>query len=62
MIIYFLYKIKKKSKNEKYVERYNGLTYLSEVFKGHPLCHQICFDRDNETVRSEFARIAAQML
>lgn len=43
-------------------ERYNGLTYLSEVFKGHPLCHQICFDRENETVRSEFARIAAQML
>lgn len=43
-------------------ERYNGLTYLSEVFKGHPLCHQICFDRDNETVRSEFAKIAAQML
>lgn len=43
-------------------ERYNGLTYLSEVFKGHPLCHQICFDKDNETVRSEFARIAAQML
>lgn len=43
-------------------ERYNGLTYLSEVFKGHPLCHQICFDRDSETVRSEFARIAAQML
>ncbi len=43
-------------------ERYNGLTYLSEVFKGHSLCHQICFDKDNETVRSEFARIAAQML
>lgn len=43
-------------------ERYNGLTYLSEVFKGHPLCHQICFDRENETVRSEFAKIAAQML
>lgn len=43
-------------------ERYNGLTYISEVFKGHPLCHQICFDRENETVRSEFARIAAQML
>lgn len=43
-------------------ERYNGLTYLSEVFKGHPLCHQICFDRESETVRSEFARIAAQML
>lgn len=43
-------------------ERYNGLTYISEVFKGNPLCHQICFDRDNETVRSEFAKIAAQKL
>lgn len=43
-------------------ERYNGLTYLSEVFKGNKLCHQICFDRESETVRSEFARIAARML
>ena len=43
-------------------ERYNGLTYLSEVFKGHPLCRHITFDRENETVRSEFARIAAKLL
>ena len=43
-------------------ERYNGLTYLSEVFKGHRLCRHITFDRDCETVRSEFAREAAQML
>ena len=43
-------------------ERYNGLTYLAEVFKGNELCRHITFDRENETVRSKFARVAATML
>lgn len=42
-------------------ERYNGLTYLSEKFKGNELCRQICFE-PGDTVRSSFAQIAAQVL
>ena len=42
-------------------ERYNGLVYLSEKFKGNPLCAQVSL-LDNESVRSTLARKAAQIL
>lgn len=42
-------------------ERYNGLVYLSEKFKGNPLCWQVTLD-DEESVRSELAFIAAKIL
>lgn len=42
-------------------ERYNGLVYVSEKFKGNPLCWQVTLD-DEESVRSELAFIAAKIL
>ncbi len=42
-------------------ERYNGLVYLSEKMKGIPGCDQITLLED-ESVRSELARIAAKIL
>ncbi len=36
-------------------ERYNGLTYASELLKGKPYCCQIGFD-ENESVRSPFVK------
>lgn len=42
-------------------ERYNGLVYLSEKFKGNPLCWQVTLE-DKESVRSDLAFIAAQIL
>ena len=42
-------------------ERYNGLVYLSEKMKENPLAWQVTL-KDNESVRSELARIAAQIL
>jgi len=41
-------------------EQYNGLTYISEKFKGSELCAQITFD-DNETVRSEAVKEALRI-
>ena len=42
-------------------ERSNGLSYASERFKGNPLCWQLTM-RDEESVRSELAKIAAILL
>ena len=36
-------------------ERYNGLTYASELLKGKPFCCQVGFDED-ESVRSSFVK------
>lgn len=42
-------------------ERFNGLVYLSEKMKGNHLCWQVTL-KDNESVRSELAFIAAKIL
>ena len=42
-------------------ERYNGLVYLSEKMKGEKDCIQITLN-DEESVRSNLARVAAQIL
>ncbi|MCI8411856.1 MAG: hypothetical protein HFJ40_05450 [Clostridia bacterium] len=42
-------------------ERYNGLVYLSEKMKDNPLAWQITLN-ENESVRSNLAKIAAQIL
>ena len=42
-------------------ENYNGLVYLSEKMKDVPLAWQISL-QDNESVRSELARLAAKIL
>lgn len=42
-------------------ERYNGLVYLSEKMKESPLAWQVTLN-DTESVRSELARIATQIL
>jgi PhoH-like ATPase len=47
--------------NPNLTERYNGLVYLSEKMKGNPMCAQIAL-ADSESVRSELARKAAQIL
>ena len=47
--------------NPSLTERYNGLVYLSEKMKGNPLCMQVSLN-DDESVRSELARQAAQIL
>lgn len=47
--------------NPNLTERYNGLVYLSEKMKDDPLCMQVTL-YDNESVRSELARRAAQIL
>ena len=47
--------------NPKLNERYNGLVYLSEKFKGSPLCWQISLQND-ESVRSELSTIASKIL
>lgn len=47
--------------NPKLNERYNGLVYLSEKFKGNPLCWQVTLEND-ESVRSKLSTIASQLL
>ena len=47
--------------NPKLNERYNGLVYISEKFKGNPLCWQISL-RNEESVRSELSTIANKIL
>lgn len=47
--------------NPKLNERYNGLVYLSEKFKGNPLCWQISLNNE-ESVRSELSTIASKIL
>lgn len=47
--------------NPKLNERYNGLVYLSEKFKGTPECWQITLNR-TESVRSKLSTIASQIL
>lgn len=42
-------------------KRSNGLVYLSEKFKGNPLCAQIAM-KDSECVRSELAAEASRIL
>ena len=42
-------------------ERYNGLVYLSEKMKGEKDCIQITLN-DEESVRSNLARVATQIL
>lgn len=42
-------------------ERYNGLVYLSEKMKDSPLAWQVTLE-ENESVRSELAKIAAKVL
>ena len=42
-------------------ERYNGLTYLSEKMKGNSMCIQVSLE-EGESVRSELAKQAAQIL
>lgn len=46
--------------NPNLTERYNGLVYLSEKMKGSKYCTQISL-MDDESVRSELARYAAQI-
>ena len=46
--------------NPALTERYNGLVYLSEKMKGSKFCTQVCL-MDDESVRSELARYAAQI-
>lgn len=47
--------------NPKLNERYNGLVYISEKFKGNPLCWQISL-KNEESVRSELSTIANKIL
>ena len=47
--------------NPKLNERDNGLVYLSEKFKGNPLCWQITL-KNEESVRSELSTIASKIL
>ena len=47
--------------NPNLTERYNGLVYLSEKMKGKSLCAQVTLP-DEESVRSDLARLAAQIL
>ena len=47
--------------NPNLTERNNGLVYLSEKMKGNPLCAQVSL-YDDESVRSELAKQAAQIL
>lgn len=47
--------------NPKLNERYNGLVYISEKFKGNPLCWQVTLD-GSESVRSKLSTIASQIL
>ena len=47
--------------NPHLTERNNGLVYLSEKFKGDPMCAQISL-LDDESVRSALARKAAKIL
>ena len=47
--------------NPKLNERYNGLVYISEKFKGNPLCWQVSLQND-ESVRSELSTIASKIL
>ena len=47
--------------NPKLNERYKGLVYLSEKFKGNPLCWQITL-KNEESVRSELSTIASKIL
>ena len=42
-------------------EKYNGLVYLSEKMKNEPLAWQVSLN-DNESVRSELAKIVAKIL
>ena len=42
-------------------ERYNGLTYISEKMKGNSMCIQVSLE-EGESVRSELAKQAAQIL
>ena len=47
--------------NPKLNERYNGLVYLSEKFKGTPECWQVTLN-GTESVRSKLSTIASQIL
>lgn len=47
--------------NPKLNERYNGLVYLSEKFKGNPMCWQISL-RNEESVRGELSTVASKIL
>ena len=47
--------------NPNLTERYNGLVYLSEKMKGKPFCAQVTLP-DKESVRSNLAREAAEIL
>lgn len=47
--------------NPNLTERNNGLVYLSEKMKGNSLCAQVSL-YDEESVRSELAKQAAQIL
>lgn len=47
--------------NPKLNERYNGLVYLSEKFKGNPLCWQITL-YDSESVRGDLSTAALKIL
>ena len=44
-----------------FAERYNGLVYLSEKFKGDSLCWQITLD-SKKSVRGELAQAALNVL
>lgn len=48
--------------NPKLDKRNNGLVYLSEKFKGSPLCAQLEFNKDKECVRSPLAKEAINIL
>ncbi len=47
--------------NPKLNERYNGLVYLSEKMKDHPLCWQVTLS-SKESVRSELSTVASKLL
>lgn len=47
--------------NPRLSERYNGLTYVAEKWKGHPLANTVSLS-ESESVRSELARVASQIL
>lgn len=47
--------------NPRLTERYNGIVYLSEKMKDNPLCTIVSLS-DTESVRSELARAASELL
>lgn len=43
-------------------ERYNGLTFLSELMKGQELCRQVSLMDSGNTVRSPLAKLAVELV